>query len=161
MAIDIANLTREFFEEVWHKGNVDFISTHCTPDFRYHDVLSADLDREGFKQFVRTIRNAFPDVRFRLDEILVSGDSATVRWTATGTNRGEILGNPATNRSGSVTGIEIIRMSGEKQREQWVNWDVYGMLRNLGMAPQLGAGVSPGVQPPAEAAKPGAEARRH
>jgi predicted ester cyclase len=160
MAIDINARVRESFEELWHKGNLDFIDQRCTPDFRCHDVLVGVLDREGLKQHVRTMRTAFPDLRFRIDEILTSGDSVAVRWTATGTNRGELMGNPPTNRGGSVEGMEFIRMSGEKQREMWVNWDVFGMLRNLGLAPQQGMPVGTGMQPASEPAKPGAGAPR-
>ncbi len=43
---------------------------------------------------------AFPDVRFRLDDVVVSNDVAMVRWTATGTHRGDFMGGrpPAVER---------------------------------------------------------------
>ena len=120
MAIDINARVRETFEELWHKGNLDFIEQRCTPDFRYHDAFFGDMDRNGFREYVRNMRTAFPDVRFRINDILISekGDNVAVRWTATGTNRGELMGNPPTNRTGSVEGMQFIRMSGEKQSER-------------------------------------------
>ena len=162
MAIDVNARVRESFEQIWHQGNLDFIDQRCTPDFKLHDVLMGVMDREGFKQHVRAMRAALPDLRFRIDEVLASGDSVAVRWTATGTNRGELMGNPPTNRSGSVEGMQFIRLSGEKERELWVNWDVFGMLRNLGLAQQLGAWApAAGAQPPAEPPRPGTERARH
>ena len=160
MAIDINARIRESFEELWHKGNIDYIDQRCTPDFKIHDVLVGVMDREGFKQHVRTMRAAFPDLHFRIDEVLISGETAAVRWTAKGTNRGELMGNPPTNRSGVVEGMQFIKMSGEKHREIWVNWDVFGMLRNLGLAQGLGAQPAAGVQPPAGATRPGKETPR-
>ena len=161
MAIDINARVREDFEQIWHQGNLEFIDQRCTPDFKIHDILVGVMDREGFKQHVRSMRAAFPDLRFRIDEVLASGETVAVRWTATGTNRGELMGNPPTNRSGSVEGMQFIRMSGEKQRELWVNWDVFGMLRNLGLAQGLGAQPAAGTQPPAKSTRARKETPRH
>lgn len=157
MATDLASRIRQHVDETWHQSNPSFTDEEYSPEFIYHDVFSGDLDREGFKQHVRVFRTAFPDARFRLDDIIVAGDAATLRWTATGTHRGELLGIAPTGRSISVTGITLYRFSGLQQREAWVNWDALGMLRQLGLVPQLGAGAS--VQPPTEAARPGPEAR--
>jgi len=157
MATDTISRIRQHFDETWHKRIPSFADEAYSPDFIYHDVFGGDLDREGFKQFVRTFRDAFPDVRFRLDEIIVARDASAVRWTAAGTHRGELLGVAPSGRVVSVTGITVFRFDGERQRELWVNWDVYGMMKQLGLAPQLGGGIS--VQPPSEAARPSPEAR--
>lgn len=157
MAIDIASRVRQDIEDIWNNGNLSQFDERRTPDFVYHDVLRGDLDREGARQYVHTIRNAFPDVHFRVDDLIVSGDVATVRWTATGTHRGEFMGIAPTGRSGTVTGLQLFRFSGERQRETWVNWDVFGLMRQLGLMPQMGAGA--GVQPPTEATRTSQEAR--
>lgn len=157
MATDTASRIRQHFDETWHQRTPSFADEAYSPDFIYHDVFGGDLDRQGFKQFVRTIRDAFPDVRFRLDDIIVAGEASTVRWTATGTHRGEFLGVAPTGRSVSVTGITLFRFVGERQRELWVNWDVYGVMKQLGLAPQLGLGS--GIQPPTEAVRPSPESR--
>jgi predicted ester cyclase len=157
MATDTASRVRQHFDESWHQLNPRFADEWYSPDFIYHDVFMGDLDREGFKHLVLGYRKAFPDVRFRLDDIIVAGDVATARWTATGTQRGEFLGIAPTGRSVSVSGMTLFRFAGERQREIWVNWDAYGLMRQLGLAPQPGAGT--GIQPPPEAAHPGPEAR--
>lgn len=157
MATDIASQVRQGFDEIWHKGNLGVIDEDCSPDFVLHDVASGDVGREGFKQHVRTFRGAFPDIHYRLDEVIVSGDLVTIRWTCEGTHRGELLGMAPTGRGISTTGLILIRLDGEKLREMWSQWDVFGMMRQLGAAPQLG--VSAGVQPPAEGARQSPEAR--
>jgi predicted ester cyclase len=157
MATDLTSRLRQDIDEIWHKGNLRQIDERCSPDFVDHDVLAGDLDREGFKQFVLAIRNAFPDVRFRLDDVIISNDVATVRWTATGTHRGEFMGVAPTGRGVSVTGLQLLRFIGGQQREMWVNWDVFSLMRQLGLVPQMGAGA--GVQPPTEATRPAPEAR--
>jgi predicted ester cyclase len=148
---------RQGIDEIWHKGNFRVIDEECSPDFVLHDVFSGDVGREGFKQHVRTFRGAFPDIHFRLDDVIVSGDFVMIRWICEGTHRGELPGMAPTGRGISTNGLMLIRLAGEKLREMWSQWDVLGMMRQLGAAPQVG--VSPGVQPSAEAARPGPEAR--
>lgn len=143
MATDITSHVRQLFDEAWNKGNLRFVDDHCTNDFVMHQPATGDLDREGFKQFIQTYRNAFPDLRFKLDDIHVAGDVGICRWTATGTHRGELMGIPPTQVNASVTGISIIRFSGDKHAETWAQWDALGMLRNLGVMPGAGAGAQP------------------
>lgn len=158
MATDIASYIRQHFEEIWHKGNLRFADEGSTEDFVAHDPVGGDLDREGLKQLASAYRQAFPDLRFRLDDILVAGDVGVCRWTATGTHRGDFLGIAPTGKRAPVTGVTIMRFVGDKAREAWVEWNALGLLRTLGAIPNLGAGA--GVQPPTTAAsRPSPEAR--
>jgi predicted ester cyclase len=157
MATDIASQMRQGIDEIWDKGNLRIIDEECSPDFVLHDVVSGHVDREGFKQHVRTFRGAFPDLHCRLDDVIVSGDFVTIRWICEGTHRGDLLGMAPTGRSISTTGLMLIRLAGEKLREMWSHWDVLGLMRQLGAAPLMGE--SAGVQPSTEAARPSPEAR--
>jgi predicted ester cyclase len=58
-----------------------------------------------------------------------------LRWTARGTNTGELLGMPATGKPARVTGISIIRIAAGKMVEGWGNFDALGMLQQLGVIP--------------------------
>lgn len=158
MATDIKSNIRQLFEEAWNKGNLRVVDDLCSNDFVMHNPVSGDLNRDAFKQFISTYRGAFPDLRFRLDDILVAGDMGICRWSATGTQRGELMGIPPTNKTATVTGISIARITGDKQKETWVEWDALGMLRNMGVLPSAGAGA--GVQPQA-AQQPSRPEARH
>jgi hypothetical protein len=152
----MASQLRQGFDEIWHQGNMSFIDENFSPELVFHDVFSGDIDREGFKQHVRTFRNAFPDIRFHLDDIIVAGDFATVRWTSTSTHLGELKGLAPTGRSVTTSGILLLRYDGEQVREIWGYWDVFGMLRQMGVALRMEAEA--GVQSPAEADRPSPEA---
>jgi predicted ester cyclase len=48
------------------------------------------------------------------------------------------MGMPPTGKSIAITGISIERIAGGKMAETWVNFDLLGMLQQLGIAPALG-----------------------
>jgi predicted ester cyclase len=156
MAIDLAAQVRRTFEELWHRGNVDFLDESCSADFVNHDAFAGDVDRDGLKDIVRMFRGAFPDIRFRLDDVLVSGSHCTVRWTATGTHRGPLMDIAPTGHRVEVRGIGIARYANDKEQENWQMWDVMGLMQQLNAAPVMGVPTALHHAPP-----PGAQAPRH
>jgi len=150
-------IARTFMEEVYGKGKIELIAQMCREDVVFHDPLAGDLDRKGFEQQVELIRRAFPDLTMEVVDQIESGDKVVTRWKSSGTHKGELMGIPASNKKGTVEGIAIGRYVGGKLVESHSQWDVFGMLKNIGIAPQLGI---PGGRP--EAPRAGAPAQvRH
>ena len=57
------------------------------------------------------------------------------RWTGIGTQVGELMGIPATDRSFEVEAITIHRVADGKIAEEWTVWDALGMLQQIGAVP--------------------------
>ncbi len=58
------------------------------------------------------------------------------RWTATGTQDGDLPDLPATGRSVTVTGISIDHFGPDgKMTDGYTNWDTLGMMQQLGAVP--------------------------
>ena len=129
-------LDRLYFEEVWNQGNYEILDELVARDFVGHSPPDGDLPgREGIRQYVSAMRAAFPDVHFTLEDQIAEGDRVVTRWRATGTQRGEFEGIPATGRQATVTGISISRVADGKFVEGWTNWDALGLLVQLGAIP--------------------------
>jgi steroid delta-isomerase-like uncharacterized protein len=131
-------VSRRFFEEVFSKGNLAVADEIIVKD----QVNSGPGNppgllpgREGTKQLVTMYRNAFPDVRFTIDEQIAEGDKVVTRWTAHGTHQGELAGIPATGKSSTVTGIVVDRLVNGKIAESWGIFDEFGMMQQLGVIP--------------------------
>jgi predicted ester cyclase len=89
---------------------------------------------------VRAYRAVMSDLRASIDDVFASGDEVVLRWTARGTNDGELMGNQPTHRRVEVTGISIDRYNAEgKLVEVWDEWDNLGFMHQLGMTPQMAA----------------------
>jgi steroid delta-isomerase-like uncharacterized protein len=150
MGYDNGALVRRFFDEVWNKGNLGAMGELLSADHIAHDPIAGDMRGiELERAQVLGYRNAFPDLRFILDDVLVSGEKVAVRWSVTGTHDGEIMGVPPTGKTHSLTGITISRISNGKIVESWVEWNTLQFAQNLGIAPRLEPKAPPPVRPEA------------
>ena len=62
-------------------------------------------------------------------------DKVVVRWTASGTHQGSLMGIPPTGKEVAVTGVDIFRVKEGKLAELWLNWDQLGLMQQLGVIP--------------------------
>lgn len=137
-------VARRFFDEVFGKGKLDVLDEIIAKDYVNNGpgtLPELPTGLEGAKQLVTVYRNAFPDLRFTVDEQIAEGDKVMTRWTAHGTNKGELLGMPATGKSSTVTGIAVDRITNGKIAESWGIFDQFGMMQQLGviLTPELAA----------------------
>lgn len=129
-------LSRRIFEEVWNQKNLDVIDELMAPNYVHHDPQNPNVPNgiEGYKQFVQQYLKAFPDLSMTIHDEFVNGNTTITRWTATGTQKGDLSGLPRTNKPITVTGITIARTENGKFVESWNNWDALGMLQQLRFA---------------------------
>jgi len=138
MSEDNKALARRFAEEVMSKGNMETAEELLASEYKGYDPASPEPIEgvEGFKENLNQLRTAFPDASSTVEDVLVDGDKAVVRWNWKGTNKGEFMGNPATDKEVEITGISIHRFEEGKIAESWHNYDMLGMMKQLGALPQ-------------------------
>jgi steroid delta-isomerase-like uncharacterized protein len=130
-------IARRVNEEVWSAGRLEVIDELIADDFVTTVVGAPEQirGRQGFREFVVMYRTAFPDLRITIDEQFAEGETVVTRWTATGTNEGELMGMPATGKQATTAGININRISGGKLVEGWGLFDQLGLLQQIGAIP--------------------------
>lgn len=130
-------IVRRVNDEVWSEGHLDVIDELIADDFVATVVGAQEQIRgpQGFREFVGMYRKAFPDLRITVDEQFAEGETVVTRWTATGTNEGELMGMPATGKQATTAGININRISGGKLVEGWGLFDQLGLLQQIGAIP--------------------------
>jgi steroid delta-isomerase-like uncharacterized protein len=87
--------------------------------------------RDEFKAVIARLWRAFPDIQYRIDDAVVSGDRMALRWEARGTHRGEYLGVQGTGRSVSYSGITFYELRDGRIAHAWVAADLLTLLRRL------------------------------
>jgi steroid delta-isomerase-like uncharacterized protein len=119
-------------------GDVDALGDLMADDFVEHEELPGLAPtKEGVKEFFRMYIAAFPDLRLRAEDVLVSGDKVVARARVTGTHQGEFVGMPPTGKSMDVPMIDIIRFDGDGRAcEHWGVFDQLRMLQQLGAIPE-------------------------
>ena len=125
--------------EILNQGKVELIDELFAPDFVERTPQPGLAPtREAFKGFVKSLRTAFPDIRYTIEDAIEAGDKLVYRVTASGTMRGEFAGMPATGKHATWTEIHISRVVNEHIVEHW------GLIQELGMMVQLGVIPAPG-----------------
>jgi predicted ester cyclase len=66
------------------------------------------------------------------------GDKVAARFTARGIYKGAFMGLQPTNKSITMTGIEIFRIESSKIAELWGEANLLGLMQQLGILPPLG-----------------------
>jgi predicted ester cyclase len=80
---------------------------------------------------VNGLREAFPDIQVRVEDVIAGGDRVAVRFTAAGTQMAPFFGIPATGRHVEWTGIAIYRIADGRIVEAWWAGDTARLLRRL------------------------------
>lgn len=143
---DKSTTVRRLFEEVWNKGNLKIADEIFTRDHVNDDPVNPSQGLDSTKGIVTKYRNAFPDVRFEIDEILPAGNDAVVaRWRFNGTHTSELEGIPPTGRHAGGPGISIHHFKGDKIAKTHVVWDALGMMQQLGVVALPGKSFKVGL----------------
>lgn len=131
MAEEAVSIVRRFYE-VFNTGDVDASDKVVAEDYDNHAVPGQKLGLEGFKQGVRSLRSAFPDLQVTIEEALAEGDRVATRTLNRGTHRGEFEGIAATGRPVTFGTQAFFRVADGKVQEVWVQWDHLGLREQLG-----------------------------
>lgn len=122
--------------EVWGQGNLDAIDDIFAPNYvRHGPALEGGTTDgpKGLKDLVTLFRTSMSDLSVPVENIAGDGDIVLTRWSATGTNDGELLGLPPTGKSCDVIGFWMHRFEDGKIVEEWATWDTHGFLEQIGV----------------------------
>jgi len=124
---------QQAWEAAWDRGEVDALDDLLSPDYRRIESAGAGHDLTEFKASIIATRSAFPDLVTTIDEIVIEGDRAAIRWHSSGTNEHSFLGVPATKRQVSVSGATFAHFDSDRIVEEYVTWDPRALLTALGI----------------------------
>jgi steroid delta-isomerase-like uncharacterized protein len=125
-----------FIEDVLNQGRFDRMNDLVLENFIELDPLPGQQQgREGLKAVLMQFRSAFPDIHWRVDEMISEGEKVVTRFTWNGTHRDTFLGIPATGRHVEVKGVVIDRLEASKMADSRILMDTLGLLQQLGALP--------------------------
>lgn len=131
-------LCRRCHDEVFNQGKLNVADEIIAPDFIWYGPgLPPDMPRgpDGVKIFATLLRTAFPDLKLATEASIAEGDSVVNRWIFRGTHKGAIMGILPTGKKVKITGVDIFRVRANKIIENRQEWDLLGLLQQLGAAP--------------------------
>ena len=140
---DNKSLARHFVEELFNsKGNLAATAELLADNFIDHNPLPGlpplPPGPAGFKQLAAIFRTAFPDLLYIIEDMIAEDDKVIIRYSACGTNTGNLVTMPPTDERVTVTGFDMFRIAGHRIVEWWHCDDYFSLLQQLGMLPHLG-----------------------
>jgi steroid delta-isomerase-like uncharacterized protein len=138
-------LVRAFYESVFNQRDLKFAEEHIADDAVDHNPLSPEMgnDKAGSIASLQAILDNAPDLKVEIHEMIATGDRVATRASFSGTDNGKgwgaAMGAPATGKSMSVEGIDVIVL-GDDDRfiEHYGLFDVPSMMMQLGLMPGPG-----------------------
>jgi steroid delta-isomerase-like uncharacterized protein len=130
-ASENAALARRWFDEVWNQRRdatvVELLADPCDGHMEGGDVRGP----RDFLAARAALVGAFPDLRVTVDGTIAEGDEVAVRWSASGTHRGEQMGPRASHKEIAFRGISWIRFANGRIVEGWDSWNLGKLLSEM------------------------------
>lgn len=126
-------IIRNLYEKFLNTGNLEMLKEIISE--RYTGVRG-EKGPEGFAETVNSIRIAFPDIKWTIEDLMAEGNKVIVRWSWKGTNKASFRGLPASNKEVVDNAITIYEFSGDKIIKAWIQSDKLGFLQQIGVISQ-------------------------
>jgi steroid delta-isomerase-like uncharacterized protein len=129
-------IIHHYFEEVVNAGRLEVIDELFAEDVVFVTPVGRFERRDGVRQLVTGFRTGFSDLHVQVEEILGETNRLAVRVTTTGTNDGELLGNPPTGNEVRLPFVHFVSLENGRYHRDLVIYDRLALMEQLGLAPQ-------------------------
>ena len=122
-------IVRKITEAV-NTQNLSLLDELMAPDYIDHTYQSQN--REASKQVFTRLYTGIPDWHSTIEDIIAEGDKVWVRFTGTGTHKGDFRGLAPTGKKVTFKGVQIWRLIDGKVVSKDSILDLLDALRQLG-----------------------------
>jgi steroid delta-isomerase-like uncharacterized protein len=132
-----AALIRQFYDQVFNRGNTAFADGVHGAGYRYHDITAPGppVDHATYMARNAGFAAAFPDRKVQIEDLIASADRVVARAVLHATHSG-LLGNIApTGRKVQLASTIIYRFEQGRVAEEWEIFDKLGMYQQLKVPP--------------------------
>jgi steroid delta-isomerase-like uncharacterized protein len=120
------------FYDMWNKKNADMADQIFAADFEIHYSVHVLRDLQEFKKLLKHWFSAIPDLHHTIDDYIVEGNKVVARWHGEGTQSGEFIDIPPTNKKFYYGGITILKLQEDgKIASAWVYNDLTDTILKL------------------------------
>lgn len=133
----VAELVTGLLHEAYNRRNLSVFDKVYASNVRWHGPSTRQgYGRGSVRAMVRGLLATFPDLALRVDEVYWMGNqaegfSASVRWTAIGTHRGEAMYGPPTGRLIHLWGLSQLYISRGQVTEEWMLFNEFDVLAQI------------------------------
>ena len=140
--------TLEGFERMFNEGDLAYVDAAVADGAVDHQEPAGTDFATHLKRVISTLREAFPDLHFEVDELIGEGDTVACRSTMTGTHQGPLRIGPMASLAVNGAAIDVPHMhffhydDEGRLTDLWHVWNTLALARQLGApAPDLSVGA--------------------
>ena len=132
---ELKDIARRYVD-IWNQHDPAALDTVFATDAVRHDPATGISEGiESIRAIMQSLLTSFPDLVISVDQELADEDCAMLRWTASGTHKGDFQRIPPSEKSFSVKGNSVYQCAGGKMIVEHTVWDTLGLLKQLGVIP--------------------------
>lgn len=122
----------KLYEQALNKKNTELIQDLVSDEYI---SINGKKGIAAFEEPVEALVNAFPDVQWKIKNLIGEGDKVVVRWNLQGTHSGPFQNITATGKKVSNDGIGFYELKDGKIIRSQIHTDRLGILQKLGVIP--------------------------
>lgn len=131
-ATDALSVHKMYHDEILNERKFELAQELLAPDYVKHSPGYPDASGpEGFLAMMMPFYDAFPDIHFTYEDRFASGHKVAIRWSLTGTHKGDLGDIPATGKKVKMIGLSIHYIKDGKFIESWDYGDLMGLMQQL------------------------------
>lgn len=127
-------LILRYFEEVWNQGKLEVLDDIMAANYINHSpgMPNPPQGPAGLKPIILAIRQAFPDLKYVINNMVISEEQVAVHTTMHGTHQGEFFGLAPTAKLIEVDQMQIERIKNNQIVEHWRVTNDLALMQQLG-----------------------------
>lgn len=129
------HIMERFTSEFLTTGDASLAEELLSPDVVLHFAGQQLRGRDRYLAVVAANGDTFEDLVWTVEDMVADGDTVAVRYTMTGTHRGEFAGVPPTGKAVLAQSMAFYRLAGGQIVEERAQFDMLGIIQQLGAAP--------------------------
>lgn len=125
--------------DAWNSRTDEEIISFYSPDYVVEDITAGRIREgwEGLRQWTKSVFTAFPNLKYTLITDVEKDDTLVLHWLAKGNHQGPLMKIPATGKNVFIHGMSVLHLEKGKVVRGQVMWDLAGVLRQIGLLPEI------------------------
>ena len=136
-------IIKRFVEELWNDRRFEVAEEIFSEDCVTHQLRSGELAEpvrrgpDAMKEHMSGWIKSFPDLRFKIEQMIAERDCVVSHLVMEGTHRGAWMGISPSGKRLHIRMITIHRIANNKIAEDWVLVESLGFFQQLGVLPGM------------------------
>ena len=123
----------------WNSRMDEVILPLYSPDYAVDDITAGRVREgwDGLRQWTKSIFTAFPNLTYKIVDEVEQDGMVIIHWLAKGNHQGPLMKIPATGKKVFIHGFSKLQFQEGKIVHGQVMWDLAGVLRQIGLLPEI------------------------